>query len=112
MNTDYKTGDLVYDASLYDGLNTFLSDLPFYRKWLPENKEAKIPELCCGTGRLTILYRTNYSISMSENLAYVKAYGETAFLWQQKDKSTYPGCGKLHTVHRDHCIYCKQVKRK
>lgn len=54
MNTDYKVGDLIYDASLYDGLNTSLSDLPFYKKWLPENKEAKILELCCGTGRLTI----------------------------------------------------------
>ena len=29
MNTDYKVGDLIYDASIYDGLNTFLSDLQF-----------------------------------------------------------------------------------
>ena len=27
MNTDYKVGDLIYDANIYDGLNTFLSDL-------------------------------------------------------------------------------------
>ena len=54
MNTDYKVGDLIYDANIYDGLNTFLSDLPFYKKWLPKNKDAKILELCCGTGRLTI----------------------------------------------------------
>lgn len=54
MNTDYKVGDLIYDADIYDGLNTFLSDFPFYRKWLPENKDAKILELCCGTGRLTL----------------------------------------------------------
>ncbi|NDV66650.1 class I SAM-dependent methyltransferase [Bacteroides sp. 224] len=54
MNTDYKVGDLIYDANIYDGLNTFLSDLQFYKKWLPKNKDAKILELCCGTGRLTI----------------------------------------------------------
>lgn len=54
MKTDYKVGDLIYDANMYDGLNTFLSDLPFYKKWLPKNKETKILELCCGTGRLTL----------------------------------------------------------
>lgn len=54
MNTDYKVGDLIYDANIYDGLNTFLSDLQFYKKWLPKNKDAQILELCCGTGRLTL----------------------------------------------------------
>lgn len=54
MNTDYKVGNLIYDANMYDGLNTFLSDLPFYKKWLPQNKDAQILELCCGTGRLTL----------------------------------------------------------
>lgn len=54
MNTDYKVGDLIYDADIYDGMNTFLSDLPFYKKWMPKSKDAKILELCCGTGRLTL----------------------------------------------------------
>ena len=27
MNTDYKVGDFIYDADIYDGLNKFLSDL-------------------------------------------------------------------------------------
>jgi ubiquinone/menaquinone biosynthesis C-methylase UbiE len=54
MNTNYKVGDLIYDADIYDGMNTFLSDLPFYKKWMPKNKDAKILELCCGTGRLTL----------------------------------------------------------
>lgn len=63
MNTDYKVGDLIYDANIYDGLNTFLSDLHFYKKWLPENKDAKILELCCGTGRLTLpIAKDGYSI--------------------------------------------------
>lgn len=63
MNTDYRVGDLVYDATLYDGLNTFLSDLPFYKRWMPENKDARILELCCGTGRLTLpLAQEGYAI--------------------------------------------------
>ena len=63
MNTDYKVGDFIYDADIYDGLNKFLSDLEFYKKWLPKNKEAKILELCCGTGRLTIpIAKDGYNI--------------------------------------------------
>ena len=63
MNTDYKVGDFIYDADIYDGLNNFLSDLEFYKKWLPQNKEAKILELCCGTGRLTIpIVKDGYDI--------------------------------------------------
>ncbi|WP_442485958.1 hypothetical protein ACTMKN_13515 [Bacteroides pyogenes] len=56
-------------------------------------------------------YRTNYSMSMLENLLYIKEYGETAFLEQQRKKYTCPDCGKLRTVHYDYCIYCKQDKR-
>jgi 2-polyprenyl-3-methyl-5-hydroxy-6-metoxy-1,4-benzoquinol methylase len=52
--TDYKVGDLIYEANIYDGLNTSLDDLPFYNKWLSRIKDAKILELGCGTGRLTI----------------------------------------------------------
>lgn len=63
MNTDYKVGDLIYDADIYDGLNTFLSDLQFYKKWLPKNEDAKILELCCGTGRLTLpIAKAGYNI--------------------------------------------------
>lgn len=64
MKADYKVGELVYDADIYDGLNISLSDLKFYKKWLPQNKDAKILELCCGTGRLTIpISKDGYNIS-------------------------------------------------
>ena len=44
---------LVYDADIYDGMNTFTSDLPFY---LEECRRAKgaVLELACGSGRLTL----------------------------------------------------------
>ena len=80
MDSDYKVGDLIYDADIYDELNTFLFDLQFYKKWLPENRDAEILELCCGTGRLTIpiakdgyrVYGVDYTASMLDR-AKVKA---------------------------------------
>lgn len=61
-NEIYKVGDLIYDAQMYDGLNTFLTDLPFYKKWMPRNTDAKILELCCGSGRLTIPLAKEFNI--------------------------------------------------
>ncbi|WP_298511302.1 bifunctional 2-polyprenyl-6-hydroxyphenol methylase/3-demethylubiquinol 3-O-methyltransferase UbiG [uncultured Kordia sp.] len=54
MKNSYNVGNLVYNASIYDGMNTNMDDLPFYQRWLSKNKNARILELCCGTGRLTI----------------------------------------------------------
>lgn len=63
MKTEYNVGDFVYDADIYDGFNTSLSDLAFYKKWLPRSSDARILELCCGTGRLTIpIAKANYNI--------------------------------------------------
>lgn len=64
MDSSYKVGDLIYDASIYDGLNTHIDDLLFYKRWLPKAKGASILELCCGTGRLTIpIAKDGYDIS-------------------------------------------------
>lgn len=67
IDTDYKVGDLIYDANLYDGLNTFLYDLQFYKKWLPKDKSTRILELCCGSGRLTIPIAREYQICGVDN---------------------------------------------
>ena len=42
MNSDYKVGDLIYDANIYDAMNTNLDDWYFYKRWLPENKDARM----------------------------------------------------------------------
>lgn len=64
MDSNYKVGDLIYDANIYDGMNTNLADLQFYKRWLPKNKNARILELCCGTGRLTLpIAKDGYTIS-------------------------------------------------
>nr|WP_321243838.1 class I SAM-dependent methyltransferase [uncultured Psychroserpens sp.] len=64
MDSNYKVGDLIYDANIYDGLNSEIADLPFYSRWLKKKKNGNILELCCGTGRLTIpLAKEGYNIS-------------------------------------------------
>ncbi|MEM6686839.1 MAG: class I SAM-dependent methyltransferase [Bacteroidota bacterium] len=54
MKNKYTVGNLIYDAGIYDGMNTNMDDLQFYKKWMPEDTNARILEVCCGTGRLTI----------------------------------------------------------
>ncbi len=64
MNNNYKVGDLIYDANIYDGMNTHIDDLQFYKRWLPRKKDARILELCCGTGRLNLpIAKDGYNIS-------------------------------------------------
>ena len=80
MNSDYKVGNLIYDANIYDGMNTNIADLQFYKRWLPQSKDARILELCCGTGRLTLpiakdgynIWGVDYTSSMLEQ-AKIKA---------------------------------------
>jgi len=63
MEEKYKVGDLIYDGDIYDGMNTDMSDLPFYSQWLSKKRDGNILELCCGTGRLTIsLAQEGYNI--------------------------------------------------
>jgi SAM-dependent methyltransferase len=64
MDPSYRVGELIYDAGIYDGMNTSLTDLYFYRRWLPKNKHARLLELCCGTGRLTLpIAKDGYGIT-------------------------------------------------
>lgn len=68
IHSEYEVGDLIYEPNIYDGLNTFLSDFQFYKKYMPKEKNAKILELCCGSGRLTIpLAKEGLNISGVDN---------------------------------------------
>ena len=70
MKNKYKVGELIYDGHIYDGQNTHLTDLQFYKRWLPKNKDAHILELCCGTGRLTLpIAEDGYHISGVDHTA-------------------------------------------
>ena len=36
MNSNYQVGDLIYDANIYDGMNTDLADLHYPKVRMPE----------------------------------------------------------------------------
>lgn len=85
--------------NIYEGMNTHIDDLLFYKRWLPKNKDACILELCCGTGRLTIpiaqegydISGVDYTASMLEQ-AKVKAAGaglEIEFIEADTELSIY-----------------------
>lgn len=56
-------------------------------------------------------YRTRYHMSMLENLAFIQANGLEEFVRQQNEKYRCARCGKLRTVHQDHCLYCAQMNK-
>ena len=49
----YGISDIIHSGELYDYVNQFAFDFPFYKKWC-EAVSGNVLELCCGTGRLTI----------------------------------------------------------
>ena len=123
MTTDYKVGELIYDANIYDGLNTCLSDLQFYKKRLPANKDARILELCCGTGRLTIpiaqegyhIFGVDYTPSMLEQaqakaikagleINFIEADIRTLDLQEQFDFIFIP-FNSIHHLYRNEDLF-------
>ncbi|GEM_PF-5814041 len=42
MEKDYQVGKLIYDGDIYDGMNTEMTDLPFYSRWLSKKKKGNI----------------------------------------------------------------------
>jgi len=53
MTKEFGVDDLVHTADLYDKINTFNDDIPFYKE-LCKSKPGPALELCCGTGRITV----------------------------------------------------------
>lgn len=47
------TDDAVHDPRLYDIINDFDHDIPFWRRWA-EAADGPVLELCCGSGRITM----------------------------------------------------------
>jgi hypothetical protein len=52
-------------------------------------------------------YRTNYGMSMMENLAHIKNRGLENFLEKEEEKWKCKVCGSGLSVHRDFCLSCK-----
>ena len=62
---------------------------------------------CTRLKNLDIRYRTNYGMSMLENLLDIKTLGLEKFLKEEEEKWKCKICGSGLCVHRNFCINCK-----
>lgn len=56
-------------------------------------------------------YRTKYSMSMIENLGYIRQFGIRRFVAQEKERWACPQCDKKRCVHKANCIHCGHTWR-
>ena len=64
--------------------------------------------------RLTCLdkrYRTQYGMSMIDNLRSIEAKGLDAFVERERIKWACPGCGETICVHKAICLVCERKWR-
>ena len=61
---------------------------------------------CARLKRLDKRYRTNYGMSMIENLENIKNGGLEKFLINEEHRWTCKVCGSGLCVHRDSCLNC------
>lgn len=62
---------------------------------------------CARLTRLDKRYRTNYGMSMIENLDYIKNFGINEFLKNEEKRWTCKKCGSGLCVHKNSCQNCK-----
>lgn len=65
---------------------------------------------CARLKRLDKRYRTNYGMSMIENLNFIKKSGMEAFLKNEQLRWTCRECGAGLCVHRNFCLNCKAAR--
>ena len=67
---------------------------------------------CNNLKHLDNRYRTNYHMSMIENLQYIKTFGIRSFLRNEKLKWTCRKCAGTISVHKGYCVDCgKKMSR-
>lgn len=67
---------------------------------------------CTRLKNLDKRYRTNYGMSMIENLSYIRDNGLEHFLINEEEKWTCGVCGAGLSVHRKYCLSCKAELKK
>jgi hypothetical protein len=61
---------------------------------------------CDRLNQLDKRYRTNYGMSMIDNLNNIKQFGIRNFVKQERDRWTCPKCREIICVHEGSCIIC------
>jgi hypothetical protein len=64
---------------------------------------------CARIKQLDKRYRAKYSMSMTENLAYIEENGMKRFLKKETEKWKCPDCGQTVSCHRPACPKCGEV---
>ncbi len=57
-------------------------------------------------------YRTNYGMSMIENLEFIREFGIRKFVAREKVRWACPECGRTLSVHRDACLHCGHLRAR
>lgn len=66
MNTDYKVGNLIYDANIYNRLNAFISDLQFLKS---------------GYRKIRILKYFNFAVAQAGSCFQLQRVGIIFMIW-------------------------------
>lgn len=66
---------------------------------------------CARLRHLDKRYRTNYGMSMIENLDAIRSLGIRRFIEMEKKRWACPACGKLLCVHKPVCLSCGHAWR-
>ncbi len=61
---------------------------------------------CTRLKQLDKRYQKNYSMSMIENLEYIKQYGLDKFINKENERWNCNNCGGTICVHRGYCLNC------
>ena len=65
---------------------------------------------CKNLKHLDKRYRTKYSMSMIENLGYIRKYGIKKFVRNEEKRWSCSKCGGTICVHRGYCYGCGKKK--
>jgi hypothetical protein len=66
---------------------------------------------CDKLNHLDKRYRTNYGMSMIDNLVNIRKFGIRQFMRSEKERWTCPECGELLCVHKPQCLSCGHTWR-
>ncbi|MBN2612227.1 MAG: DUF3795 domain-containing protein [Bacteroidales bacterium] len=65
---------------------------------------------CRRLKQLDTRYRTKYSMSMIENLEFIRDHGLESFVERENTRWACPVCGAILCVHRSFCLNCKEPR--
>ena len=66
---------------------------------------------CKHINRMDDRYRSNYKMSIKDNLAYIKLFGPGKFIEEQYKKYSCSRCGGFVSIHNSKCFKCDTITK-